>query len=990
MDINVSVVDGNNIVCQVTPTPQEIIIIDRGVAGVGIASITPVTVDTLQYLRITYTNGVVQDVGPLTSTAYFGETPIQIVGNTISLTTVPVNLGGTGQTTANAGFNALAPSQTGNSGKFLTTDGTNASWSVNPLGTVTSVDASGGTTGLTFSGGPITTSGTLTLAGILGIVNGGTGASTAAGAPFALKGANSDITSLSGITGAIGTADYVQFDTTYATTLGVGQLGWDGNNTLGLGMAGGNVVQKIGEDEFYYIKASSAITKGQVIMFTGAVGASGVVAGAPATGVTDGSYIMGIAAENIALNAFGLVQFQGTLKGFDTSAFTDGAILWFDPAVTGGLTATKPSAPNIKVQMAAVIHAGNGGSGSALIRVNAGSVLGGTDSNVQFGTLSANNLIQYNGTYWTNIVGPTSAIVGISDSQTLTNKTISGASNTLSSIGNSSLVNSSITINGNSVSLGGSTTVTATATNALTIGTGLSGTSYNGSTAVTISNTGVLSFSGGTTGLTPSSATNGAITLAGTLAIANGGTGQTTANAAFNALAPSQTGNSGKFLTTDGTNTSWATNPLGTVTSVSGTGTVNGLTLTGTVTTSGSLTLGGTLDLSSPPAIGGTTPSTGKFTNVTTPTIGSASGASLVFQTNGGTTAVTIDTAQNVGVGVTPSAWGSGYSAFQFGKAASLWTPTTNSGGLYQSLNLYFDGTNRKYLTNDYATEYVQASGQHIWKIAASGTAGSAITFTQAMTLDAGGNVAIGSTTVYQGISGTETTVSLKGASSTYAASFTVTNNAATATGYFSSANNGNIYVGAKSNTNFCLVTNDTERARIDSSGNFLIGSSTASALLYRYSSSTTFTGTAIRAEVNTAAGTGWLLFQGVNTATDCFRVYGNGNVQNTNNSYGAISDIKLKENITDATPKLADLMQVKIRNYNLKSDPEHKQLGVIAQELEQIFPAMIEESPDKDAEGNNLGTTTKSVKYSVFVPVLIKSLQELKAEFDAYKASHP
>jgi hypothetical protein len=68
---------------------------------------------------------------------------------------------------------------------------------------------------------------------------------------------------------------------------------------------------------------------------------------------------------------------------------------------------------------------------------------------------------------------------------TLTNKTISGSSNTLSDIGNTSLTNSSITINGNAVSLGGSTTVTATASNALTLGTGLTGTSYNGSSAVT-------------------------------------------------------------------------------------------------------------------------------------------------------------------------------------------------------------------------------------------------------------------------------------------------------------------------------------------------------------------------------------------------------------------------------------------------------------------------------------------------------------------------
>jgi len=69
---------------------------------------------------------------------------------------------------------------------------------------------------------------------------------------------------------------------------------------------------------------------------------------------------------------------------------------------------------------------------------------------------------------------------------TLTGKSISGATNTLSNIGNASLTNSAITINGSTVSLGGSVTVTATASNALTIGTGLSGTSYNGSSAVTI------------------------------------------------------------------------------------------------------------------------------------------------------------------------------------------------------------------------------------------------------------------------------------------------------------------------------------------------------------------------------------------------------------------------------------------------------------------------------------------------------------------------
>jgi hypothetical protein len=80
----------------------------------------------------------------------------------------------------------------------------------------------------------------------------------------------------------------------------------------------------------------------------------------------------------------------------------------------------------------------------------------------------------------------TAVVATLTGTQTLTNKTISGASNALSNIGNASLTNSAITINGSSVSLGASVTVTATASNALTIGTGLTGTSYNGSSAVTV------------------------------------------------------------------------------------------------------------------------------------------------------------------------------------------------------------------------------------------------------------------------------------------------------------------------------------------------------------------------------------------------------------------------------------------------------------------------------------------------------------------------
>jgi len=117
--------------------------------------------------------------------------------------------------------------------------------------------------------------------------------------------------------------------------------------------------------------------------------------------------------------------------------------------------------------------------------------------------------------------------------------------------------------------------------------------------------------------------------------------------------------------------------------------------------------------------------------------------------------------------------------------------------------------------------------------------------------------------------------------------------------------------------------------------------------------------------------------------ATFNAQILANGNVQNTNNSYGAISDSKLKENIVDATPKLNQLCQVKIRNYNLIGYTT-KQIGVVAQELEQIFPSMVEETSDTDSKGNDLGTTTKSVKYSIFVPMLIKAIQELNAKVEA------
>ena len=203
---------------------------------------------------------------------------------------------------------------------------------------------------------------------------------------------------------------WVTFDTTpESLPTDIGTVAWDGGTTLGIQMTA-NVLQPVGEAQYFYIKADSTITKGQLIMFTGAVGASGVIKGAPATGLTDGQYLMGIAAEDIATNGFGLVTSFGHVRGWNTTGapvgetWVDGDILYYNPSIAGGLTKTQPTAPNVKATIAVVVNAAPAGSGDVFVRVSTGSVLGGTDSNVQFGTLANGQTIIYDAVagYWKN------------------------------------------------------------------------------------------------------------------------------------------------------------------------------------------------------------------------------------------------------------------------------------------------------------------------------------------------------------------------------------------------------------------------------------------------------------------------------------------------------------------------------------------------------------------------------------------------------------
>ena len=201
---------------------------------------------------------------------------------------------------------------------------------------------------------------------------------------------------------------------------------------------------------------------GGVTSFSG--GSTGLTPSSPSTGaiVLDGVL-------NVANGGTGAVTLTGYVKGNGTSAFTASATV---PTTDLSGTVTNAQLANSAITI-------NGSS------VSLGGSITVTASNpyaLTIGTgLSGGS---YDGSSAVTIAID-SSVVTLTGVQTLTNKSISGSSNTFTNIPNSGLTNSSITINGNTVSLGGSTTVTASTTGTLTFGTGLTGTSFNGSTNIT-------------------------------------------------------------------------------------------------------------------------------------------------------------------------------------------------------------------------------------------------------------------------------------------------------------------------------------------------------------------------------------------------------------------------------------------------------------------------------------------------------------------------
>jgi hypothetical protein len=126
------------------------------------------------------------------------------------------------------------------------------------------------------------------------------------------------------------------------------------------------------------------------------------------------------------------------------------------------------------------------------------------------------------------------------------------------------------------------------------------------------------------------------------------------------------------------------------------------------------------------------------------------------------------------------------------------------------------------------------------------------------------------------------------------------------------------------------------------------------------------------------------------------FVVYSDGDVQNHDNSYSGISDEKLKEQIKDASSQWDDIKALKIRKYKMKEEIANKgdsdnlwKLGVVAQEVEALgMSGLVTTNKDVDDETKeDLGTTTKAVKYSILYMKAVKALQEAMTRIETLEA---
>jgi hypothetical protein len=391
----------------------------------------------------------------------------------------------------------------------------------------------------------------------------------------------------------------------------------------------------------------------------------------------------------------------------------------------------------------------------------------------------------------------------------------------------------------------------------------------------------------------------------------------------------------------------------------------------------------------------------------------------MSFQTNGSERA-RIDSSGNLGLGTTTAVtkatvYGSG------DQKLSLVSPTGSSTQV--GINLSPSMTDAEAAANPaqaaiYATDS-SYSANIIFANKATGAVGNALT--ERMRIDSSGNVGIGTTSpvVKLDVNSGTLNVGIIARSTDEGAYISFIDDTTTDENYVVSGAIGN---------NFVIIAGAAERMRITSAGAITTpGTATG---IHDLSGNRNLGAVFRTTNANTSAPAGVEIgFSGAtpnnttqyflvcyDTTNDKALIYSNGDFQSRTNSYGGISDVKLKQDIVDANSQWDDIKGLRIRKYRFKDevavDPDYpSHLGVIAQETELVSPGLVFESPDfenvevpvLDDEGNPvlnedgtpqvtkernaLGTTTKGVKYSILYMKAVKALQEAMERIETLEA---
>ena len=370
---------------------------------------------------------------------------------------------------------------------------------------------------------------------------------------------------------------------------------------------------------------------------------------------------------------------------------------------------------------------------------------------------------------------------------------------------------------------------------------------------------------------------------------------------------------------------------------------------------------------------------------------------SLIFY-SGDNINMRLDSSGNLGLGVTPSAWNT--LTVQQVKNAHVGGYVNNG---YFGTNCFYDGT-WKYIATGSASRLELTGGQHQFFTAPSGTAGNSITFTQAMTLDASGQLVIGGTSAVTGAgltvgssNGSRNLISIPANSG----GFTAFPNGGTivASGYgvtYFNFQSGGLLFGDS--------TSGTERARIDSSGNLLVGLTTAAAgsasTVYKNQDSTWTwrvesgatslpNGILVKYSGTSPNNTGsqFIYCQDSGDA-ERMSVRSNGGIANYSGNNVNLSDRREKTNFAPAGSYLDKICAIPVQTFNYIDQNLEEDggltLGVVAQDVQAVAPELVMESNwgSKEDPKMRLSIYQTDLQYA-----LMKCIQEQQAIIQSLKA---